>query len=77
MKCLACDGLMSDREASRKYVNWKEMPEGEDRYISLCDKCIQDTDLNFVDNPLASNEETINDDSSSESDSTTLFFTTS
>lgn len=57
MKCLACDAFLTDREASRKYENWRSMPEGEDRYIMLCDRCIVGTDLIFVENTNASNEE--------------------
>lgn len=52
MHCLACDCLMSDREASRKYSSWREIKNPEERYIGLCDGCIQDTDLIPLDNPL-------------------------
>lgn len=57
MKCLACDVILTDRQASRKYENWRDLPEGEGRYIMLCDHCIQYTDLTFSENPLADNEE--------------------
>lgn len=62
MKCLACDRILSDLEANRKYTNWAEMPANEDRYIGLCDKCIVDTDLTFVENSLNSDED-LNEDS--------------
>lgn len=62
MRCLACNCAMSDREASRKYVNYQELPEGEARYIGLCDHCIQDTDLVFVENPLANTDKEELDD---------------
>ena len=61
MKCLSCDNFMTDREANRKYENWSELPEGEDRYIGLCDRCIVSTDLNYYENSSSSNEEQ-NDD---------------
>ncbi len=61
MKCLSCDRILSDRESSRKFTNWREMPEGEDRYIGLCDRCIVDTDLHFDENTLA-NDEDLNED---------------
>jgi len=69
MKCLACDAFLTDLESSRKYTNWREMPEGEDRYIMLCNKCIIDTDLTYTENSTA-NDEDINDDTA-ESDPTT------
>lgn len=62
MHCLACNDLLTDRETSRKYINWREMPEGEGRYILLCDNCLRDTEINFVDNPTSS------DDSQSDGD---------
>lgn len=45
MRCLACDCALSDREANRKYLNFREIPNPEDRYIGLCDGCLQETDL--------------------------------
>lgn len=55
MKCLSCDLILSDRESSRKYTNWRELPEGEGRYIMLCDRCVRDTDLTYTENLLADN----------------------
>lgn len=66
MKCVACDSFLTDRQASRKYLNWREMPEGEGRYIMLCDRCIVDTDLIYSENSSANNEETTDDEDSGE-----------
>ena len=49
MRCLSCDNSMSDREANRKYVDWRKIQNTEDRYIGLCDSCLQDSDLFYVD----------------------------
>ena len=68
MKCLACDCLLTDREASRKYLNWQTMPEGEDRYITLCDRCLVGVDLMYTENPLANNEEEADDDADQSSE---------
>lgn len=56
MRCLACDCRLSDREANRKYANYQEIKNPESRYIMLCDDCIQDTDLNFVETQLDGEE---------------------
>jgi hypothetical protein len=32
MKCLACDDILTDREATRKYAS-------SGKFIDLCDKC--------------------------------------
>lgn len=61
MRCLACDSNLSDREANRKYVNWREIKNTEQRYIGLCDDCICETDLNYPDSDVINNE-TIGDD---------------
>ena len=50
MPCLSCDRAMSDRETNRKYINWKEIQNTEERYISLCDNCLKDSDLFYMDN---------------------------
>lgn len=50
MRCLSCNEAMSDKETNRKYVDWKNIPNTEDRYIGLCDTCIRDTDLFYLDN---------------------------
>lgn len=60
MRCLSCDSAMSDRETNRKYVDWKNIPNTEDRYIGLCDSCLRDSDLFYLDNdslPEASDEQ--------------------
>ena len=57
MRCLSCDCNLSDREANRKYDNWQEIKNPESRYIMLCDDCMLDTDLAFVDNPNLSDED--------------------
>ena len=48
MRCLACDCRLSDREANRKYVNHQEIKNPEARYIMLCDDCIMDTELSYL-----------------------------
>lgn len=55
MRCLACNVILSDREASRKFINHAAISNPEDRYIDLCDNCITDTGLNFVENSLNDN----------------------
>lgn len=49
MRCLSCDVALSDKEANRKYVNWKEISNTEERYIGLCDNCLQESDLFYMD----------------------------
>lgn len=56
MRCLSCNCSLSDREANRKYENWLEIPKPEDQYIMLCDDCILDTDLAFVEDPTLSSD---------------------
>lgn len=56
MHCLACDVVLSDREASRKYGNCKDISNPEDQYIGLCNNCIKDTDLTYTENVNASEE---------------------
>lgn len=56
MRCLSCNCNLSDREANRKYDNHAEIANPEARYIGLCDDCILDTDLTFIENPNLSNE---------------------
>jgi len=48
MRCLSCNEAMSDREANRKYVNAKDIPNTEDRYIGLCDGCLKGSDLFYM-----------------------------
>lgn len=45
MRCRACDKALTDKEATRKFDNWEEIPNPEDRYPDLCDHCIQDTGI--------------------------------
>jgi hypothetical protein len=52
LRCLACNGNLSDKEAGRKFSNWRLIKNSEERYIGLCTGCISDTDLMVVDNPL-------------------------
>lgn len=40
MKCLACDVILTDEEANRKFSNCEEIPNPEDRYINLCNRCL-------------------------------------
>lgn len=56
MRCLSCNCNLSDREANRKYDNHAEIANPESRYIGLCDDCILDTDLTFIENPNLSSE---------------------
>lgn len=53
MRCLACNVILTDREASRKYVNHANIPNSKDKYIDLCDHCLVDTDLNYIENTQA------------------------
>ena len=61
MKCLACDKILSDREANRKYAYWQQIGNPEHRYVGLCDHCLVDTDLEFIEN-LLDNDEDVSDD---------------
>lgn len=56
IRCLACDENLSDREANRKYVNWRDISNSEQRYIGLCDCCIRDTDLLYPDGDVVTSE---------------------
>lgn len=56
MRCLACNCNLTDREASRQYVDTTEIKNPEDKYIGLCDDCIRDTGLDYIENPLTSKE---------------------
>ena len=57
MRCLSCNCNLSDREANRKFDDWEHIKNPESRYIGLCDDCLLDTDLAFVENPNLSNED--------------------
>lgn len=53
MKCLACDKILSDYEATRKY-------ESNGEFVDLCNECLHASDLvniNFMDRPDLSNVE--------------------
>ena len=43
MRCVACNAALSDQESVRKSVNTGE-------YLDLCNSCIKDLDIAFVDN---------------------------
>lgn len=60
MRCLSCDEGLSDREANRKYINYREIKNPEERYIGLCDSCLRETDLQYPDVEVL-NSETIGD----------------
>lgn len=66
MRCLACDVVLSDREASRKYGNCKDISNPEEQYIGLCNHCLKDTDLTYVENVNASDEKESYEDSAEE-----------
>lgn len=57
MRCRACNHNLSDRAASRKFLNWREIKNSEERYLGLCDPCIVGTGLTFEEDVRASNEE--------------------
>jgi len=47
MHCLACDRLLTDKEASRKFINHEDIKNPEEKYIGLCSRCsIDDDELN-------------------------------
>lgn len=43
MRCVACNCVLTDREASRKGIH-------SNQYLDLCNSCIQDTDIDYVEN---------------------------
>lgn len=58
MKCLSCDSILSDREATRKYA-------GTNEYLDLCNHCIKDsclTDQFTVNNNLSDDNEEFDSD---------------
>lgn len=55
MRCRACNVILTDREASRKFSNHAAIANPEERYIDLCDHCLVDTDLTYVENPFTDN----------------------
>lgn len=42
MRCLSCDCLLSDKEATRKGTHTGE-------YLDLCDDCLSTTDIEYFD----------------------------
>lgn len=56
MRCLSCNCNLSDREATRKFEDWEQIKNPEARYVSLCDDCLLDTDIGFIENPDLHNE---------------------
>lgn len=52
MRCLACNNNLSDKEGNRKFMNWKEIKNPEERYIGLCNGCLVDTDIVTADGPI-------------------------
>jgi len=52
MHCRACDCELTDEEAVRKYDNWKEIENPEERYIDLCNRCIGKSDLAVYDSDM-------------------------
>ena len=57
MRCRACNKNLSDREASTKWNNWREISNPEERYIELCGPCLADSGITGTQNPNASEEE--------------------
>lgn len=57
MRCKACNKNLTDREASQKYLNWQEIKDAEERYIGLCDGCMEGTEIQSIHNPFASDKE--------------------
>lgn len=57
MRCLSCNKNLSDKEASRKFLGWKEIANPEDRYIGLCDDDLRETGLACEEDPAASDKE--------------------
>lgn len=72
MRCSSCDKNLTDREASRKYLHWQEIPNPEERYINLCDHCIQHTGLSYEEDIRASDEEFQDEEYVPEDDETQL-----
>ena len=50
MKCLACDCILSDREATRKYT-------GSTEFIDLCDHCVTYTEILTDDHSMSEVQE--------------------
>ena len=52
MKCVACDCILSDREATRRSLV-------TDEFVDLCDHCIQDTEIETNDCTLSEVQEDV------------------
>lgn len=55
MVCLSCNKILSDYEASRKYVN-------TGTYIDLCSNCLSGLDIETMENPLLDTVTYINEE---------------
>ena len=55
MKCLSCDVILTDREATRKSINTGE-------YLDLCNHCLSETDIVVHDLPYDDYEEEVLDE---------------
>lgn len=56
MRCLACNSALSDKEASRKFTNWREINNTEERYVGLCSYCLETTDINYEEKANANDD---------------------
>jgi hypothetical protein len=50
MRCLSCNVILDDKEQVRKYKNHEEIPNPEDKYLGLCNRCLGEAQ--FDDNEL-------------------------
>lgn len=66
MRCLACNVVMTEREASRKYENAEEIANPEERFIGLCSHCIKDTGLTYSENTSAKDTKSIYEEDDAE-----------
>ncbi len=57
MRCKACNKNLSDREANRKFTNFHQIANPEERYIGLCDYDLQQSGLEYIENPLLSDDD--------------------
>jgi hypothetical protein len=57
MRCQSCNKNLSDRESSRKFINWREIENSEDRYIGLCSRCLHESGILYVENPFVSDDD--------------------
>lgn len=48
-RCLACDAKLNEFEMRRKYKNYKEIENPEERYVGLCDVCFFGGELDELD----------------------------